>query len=133
MRAEHREWGVNNGVVQNKGVKYGAHGPNILDSHILYEEFVMLSKLAIVAASFLVTASALAVDEGNVTKSYPLKDGSTVYVFKDGKMAMEDKLGRLVTMKEGHTMETTDGQRIMMKGNEIWRLERELHRDRGGS
>ncbi|MCK9987325.1 MAG: hypothetical protein AzoDbin1_03797 [Azoarcus sp.] len=93
----------------------------------------MLRKCAIVAASFLVTASALAVDDGNVTKSYPLKDGSTVYVFKDGKMAMEDKFGRLVTMKEGHTMETADGQKIMMKGNEIWRLERELHRDRGGS
>lgn len=93
----------------------------------------MLTKTAIALASTLIAASAFAVDEGNIEKSYSLKDGSTVYVFKDGKMAMEDKFGQFVTMKEDHAMEMKDGKKIMMKGNEIWRLERELHRERGGS
>lgn len=93
----------------------------------------MFTRIATAVASILIATSAFAADEGNITKSYPLKDGSTVYVFKDGKMAMEDNFGRLVTMKEDHAMETKDGQKIMMKGNEIWRLEKELHRDRGGS
>lgn len=93
----------------------------------------MLKKIVCAAASVLIATSALAVDRGNVDKSYELKDGSTVYVFKDGKMAMEDKLGRVVSMKEGHVMETKDGKKIMMKGNEIYRLEQELHRQIGGS
>lgn len=92
----------------------------------------MLTKIAAATASVLIATSAFALDQGNVAKLYPLKDGSTVYVFKDGKMAMEDKFGRVATMKEGHVMETKDGQNIMMKGNEIWRLKRELHLDRGG-
>lgn len=54
-------------------------------------------------------------------KKIPLKDGSTLVVFKDGKMSMRDKNGRNVGMKEGVAMETKDGQVIMMKGNEIWR------------
>jgi len=54
-------------------------------------------------------------------KVIPLKDGSSVVVFKDGKMAMRDSKGRVTQMKDGHPMETKDGQIIMMKGNEIWR------------
>jgi len=50
-----------------------------------------------------------------------LKDGSTLVVFKDGKMSMRDKNGKVVGMKDGVPMETKDGQIIMMKGNEIWR------------
>jgi hypothetical protein len=54
---------------------------------------------------------------------YLLKDGSTLYVYKDGKMAMENKVGTAVYMKEGVSMETKDGKKIMMKGNELWRVE----------
>lgn len=50
-----------------------------------------------------------------------LKDGSTLVVYKDGKMSMRDKNGKAVSMKDGVPMETKDGQIIMMKGNEIWR------------
>ncbi|NMG29962.1 periplasmic Cu(I)/Cu(II)-binding protein CopK [Aromatoleum evansii] len=89
----------------------------------------MLMKLIASAASVLIATSAFAVDQGNVEKSYELKDGSTVYIFKDGKMAMENKVGQAVSMKEGHTMETKDGKKIMMKGNEIWRLDSALHRE----
>ena len=83
----------------------------------------MFTKLATAAASILIATSAFAVDQGNVEKSYELKDGSTVYIFKDGKMAMEDRLGRTVGMKAGHVMETKDGQKIIMVGNELARLE----------
>ena len=38
-------------------------------------------------------------------------------------MGMEDKLGKVVSMKAGHVMETKDGQRIIMIGNELARLE----------
>ncbi|MFC5301821.1 periplasmic Cu(I)/Cu(II)-binding protein CopK [Azospira restricta] len=93
----------------------------------------MLTKLVTTAASILIATSAFAVDQGNVVKSYELKDGSTVYVFKDGKMAMENKVGQVVPMKEGHMMEAKDGQKIMMKGNEIWRLDSALHRDHRGN
>lgn len=89
----------------------------------------MLTKFIVAATSVIVATSAFAVDRGNVEKAYELKDGSTVYVFKDGKMAMENKVGQVVTMKEGHAMETKDGKKIMMKGNEIWRLENALHRE----
>ena len=34
-----------------------------------------------------------------------LKDGLTLYVFKDGKMSMEDKYGRPLRMKAGQVME----------------------------
>lgn len=82
----------------------------------------MKNVLIAVALSAL-AASAFAVDAGNVEKSIPLKDGTTVYIFKDGKMGMEDKYGRAVRMKQGHVMETKDGQRIIMIGDEVARLE----------
>lgn len=83
----------------------------------------MLKKLAIMASMLAVAGTAFAVDMGNVAQKFDLKDGSTVYVFKDGKMAMEDRLGRTVGMKAGQVMETKDGQKIIMVGNELARLE----------
>ena len=54
-------------------------------------------------------------------KEIALKDGSTLLVFKDGKMSMRDARGRVHGMKDGVAMETKNGQVIMMKGNEVWR------------
>lgn len=89
----------------------------------------MLKKmLAIVLLSSL-GVSAYAVDASQVQKSIELKDGSTVYIFKDGKMGMEDKYGRATYMASGHAMETKDGKKIIMNGNEIWRLDELLHKD----
>ena len=84
--------------------------------------------LAIVALSSL-GVTAYAVDASQVEKSIELKDGSTVYIFKDGKMGMEDKYGRSTYMESGHVMETKDGKKIIMNGNEIWRLDELLHKD----
>ncbi|MDP3616364.1 MAG: periplasmic Cu(I)/Cu(II)-binding protein CopK [Rhodoferax sp.] len=83
----------------------------------------MFKKMLVVVVSSMVALSAFAVDASKVEKSVELKDGSTVYLFKDGKMAMEDKLGRVVRMKEGHVMETKDGQRVIMIGDEVARLD----------
>ena len=83
----------------------------------------MLKKFAIMASMLTVAGAAFAVDMGNVAQTFELKDGSTVYVFKDGKMAMENRLGQTVGMKAGHVMETKDGQKIIMVGNELARLE----------
>ena len=83
----------------------------------------MFKKMLIVVAGSMVALSALAVDASKVEKSIELKDGSTVYLFKDGKMGMENKLGKVVHMKAGQVMETKDGQRIIMVGNEVARLE----------
>ena len=88
----------------------------------------MIRKFLMTTVAATVAASAFASDTANVEKSYELKDGSTVHVFKDGKMGMEDKYGRAVTMAEGHAMETKDGQKIMMKGNEIWRVDHALRK-----
>lgn len=79
----------------------------------------MLLSLAIAAAA----SSAIAADLSQVTKSIPLKDGSTVYIFKDGKMSMEDSKGRVLSMKAGHVMEARNGDKIIMIGNEIARLD----------
>lgn len=71
-----------------------------------------------------------AADSG--VRSYTLQDESRLYVFKDGKMAMENRFGRPLSMADGHPMETVNGQTVVMKGNEIWRLQ-EIHAiHRGG-
>ena len=89
----------------------------------------MLKKLLMVVAMSAVTATAFAVDAAQVEKSIELKDGSTVYIFKDGKMGMEDKLGRAVRMKKDTVMEAKDGQKIIMHGDEVMRLDSLLHKN----
>ncbi|MBT9520339.1 MAG: CopK family periplasmic copper-binding protein, partial [Dechloromonas sp.] len=61
-----------------------------------------------------------------------LKDGSTVYIFKDGKMGMENKYGRATRMKKDTVMETKDGQKIIMHGDEVMRLDSLLNKDHSG-
>lgn len=83
----------------------------------------MLKRVLLAASTSMLAFSTFAADPSQVEKKFELKDGSTVYVFKDGKMGMEDKFGRSAAMKDGMIMETKDGQKIMMKGNEVWRVE----------
>lgn len=51
-----------------------------------------------------------------------LKDGSTLYVFKDGKMAKEDRYGRAAHLKQGEVLELADGRKVTAVGNEVARL-----------
>ena len=83
----------------------------------------MFKKTLFVVTGSLVAMSAFSADMANVKKSIPLEDGSTVYVFKDGKMGMEDKLGRSTRMKPGHVMKTKDGGKLIMVGDEVMRVE----------
>ena len=69
-------------------------------------------------------SSAFASDSlaNNVDKTYRLKDGGTVFVFKDGKMAIADKFDRAVHLPKGQVLETADGQKITMTTSESARL-----------
>ena len=83
----------------------------------------MSIRKSILALSLALPAlSALALDNQDIVKSTPLKDGSTVHQFRDGKMAMENKFGRAVRMQNSATMETANGQSITMNGDEVARL-----------
>ena len=44
-------------------------------------------------------------------------------MFKNGKMGLENKKGRAATMKSGRVMEAKDGQKYIMVGNEVARLD----------
>ncbi len=91
----------------------------------------MLNKILVTAVSTMafVAMSAFAVDLSQVEKSVPLKDGSTVYIFKGGKMAMEDKNGRAARMQPNVVMEAKDGQRIIMVGDEVAYLNYLINKD----
>lgn len=84
----------------------------------------MFKQTAIVAALSLIAVSAQAATDSSIKESVALEDGSTVHIFRDGKMGMEDRLGRAFSMPEGHAMGAADGRTITMKGNEVARANR---------
>ena len=88
----------------------------------------MLRNISVAIAGTLFALSAFAVDTSNVKQTIPLQDGSTVYVFKDGKMGMENNLGQSVRMKPGHVMVTKDGKKLVMVGDEVMRVDQVLGR-----
>ena len=80
----------------------------------------MFKRILAVCACSLIGMSAYAQGQHmHGTKSFELKDGSKVYMMKDGKMGMEDKHGRAAPMKPNTVMETKDGKKIVMVGNEV--------------
>ena len=91
----------------------------------------MLKKMLVVIAMSAVAVSAFANDYArrDAKQVVELKDGSTLYVFDSGKMAMESKYGRAVSMEPGSVMEAKDGQKVTMVGNEIARLSTLLWED----
>ncbi len=93
----------------------------------------MFKKILMVAASSVVAVSAFAADNKGVEKTFELVDGSKVFVFENGKMGMEDKYGRAVRMKPNKIMETKDGQRLIMIGDEVARVDSLGHERRPGN
>ena len=90
----------------------------------------MRKKLAVAIASTILSLPAFAqvsasytTDTLQVAKTIALKDGSSVTVYEDGKMAMEDRFGRSISMKPGQVMETRDDGKVVMTGNETYRVE----------
>lgn len=86
----------------------------------------MLKKLAMIVVIGAMASSAFAstaTARAEAKQVIELKDGSTVYLFKDDTMAMENSMGHPVRMKPDTVMETKDGQKIMMHGDEVMRLD----------
>ena len=89
-----------------------------------------MNRLAIAASlAAAVAAVALPAQARNALPIQPnvqtsaMKDDSTLYVFSDGKMALEDKFGRAVNVKPGSTLETKNGRQVTIVGNEVARLD----------
>lgn len=90
----------------------------------------------LIAVVVLATVASLA-NAGSIVRAaskevHEMKDGSTIYVFMDGKMAMEDSNGRPTLMKEGVVLETKSGQKLVPNGNEVARLGSLLRKENGG-
>ena len=86
----------------------------------------MLKKTLIVVALSAVSALAGAteLDARQAAKQVvDLSDGSTLYVFDSGKMAVESKYGRAERTAPGSVLKTTDGREIHMVGDEVAQLE----------
>ena len=60
-----------------------------------------------------------------------LKDGATLFVFKDGKMAKADKYNRPAYLKDGEVLEAKDGRQVTAAGNEVARLAALFRQDHG--
>ncbi|MBL8348488.1 MAG: CopK family periplasmic copper-binding protein [Rubrivivax sp.] len=56
-------------------------------------------------------------------RSVELKDGGILHVFKDGKMAKENKYGRVEYLGKGEVLEAADGRRVTVVGNETAKLD----------
>lgn len=95
----------------------------------------MLKKLLMVVATSALASAAFANDaaQAQAKQVIDLKDGTTLYIFKDGKMAMEDQFGRVMRMKKDTVMETKDGQKIIMHGDEVARLDSLLRQGHEGN
>ena len=79
---------------------------------------------ALATASVGMALPALAHDalRQQATQIVALTDGSTLYVFRDGKMAKSDKFGRAVYLKDGEVLDAADGTKVAAVGNEVARL-----------
>ena len=92
----------------------------------------MLKNATIAVLASTIALSAIAADSAFHKSSVELADGSTLHVFRDGKMGMEDRFGRAFLMKEGQVMKARDGTTIEMKGNEAQRVDALNDQYRGG-
>lgn len=86
----------------------------------------MKTKLAAIVISLIgaVALPAIASDAvpSEIEKTIQLKDGGSLHIFKDGKMAKESKFGRAEFIAIGQTLETSDGQSVTVNSNEVARL-----------
>lgn len=78
--------------------------------------------MAFAAAGLSVPAFARDALPQATQQALALKDGSTLYVFKDGKMAREDRYGRAAYLNQGEVLELADGSKVPAVGNEVARL-----------
>jgi hypothetical protein len=93
----------------------------------------MFKKFLVAAVGCVVAISAFAADNKGVEKVYELTDGSKVFIFEGGEMGMENKYGRSVRMKPGTIMQTKSGERLIMIGDEVARVESLGHQRRAAN
>lgn len=63
----------------------------------------------------------------------PLKDGGNLYIFQDGKMGKESRVGTAVYLKKGQVLEAVDGRSIPVTSNEVAKMEFLLMKDHSGN
>lgn len=85
-------------------------------------KFAKLTLIAVLSTVGATTAFAHDAARAEAKQVIDLKDGSTLFIFKDGKMAMENQYGSATRMEQGVAMETRDGQKITMQSDEVARL-----------
>lgn len=108
-------------IAQGSGTWYG----NMHTDPVTAEGLITRHSRALMEKTIVSSTAA-----GNqVDKPIQVTDGSTVQVFRDGKMAMEDNFGRAAYMASGRVMQTRDGKTIVMNGNEVARLNQLLSKD----
>jgi hypothetical protein len=64
-------------------------------------------------------------------KMVQLADGGTLYIFKDGSMAREDRFGRASYLTIGSQVKAKDGTTIAVTSNEVARLDWLLSQNHG--
>ena len=82
----------------------------------------MFKKIALIGAASMIAFSAQAATEMDVSETVQLKDGSTLYIFTDGKMGMANRYGHAVQAPETGVIEARDGRTIELEGNETARV-----------
>jgi hypothetical protein len=84
----------------------------------------MKTKIAALAFGSLIAyaATALGIEPKDYERSIELKNGGTVYIFKDGRMAYEDRFGHPVRVKTGEMVETKSGEKLTVRSDDEGRL-----------
>lgn len=85
-------------------------------------KFAKLALIAVLSTAGATTAFAHDAASAEAQQKIDLKDGSTLYIFKDGKMAVEDRYGYATRVGRGAVLETRDGQKITTQSDEVARL-----------
>jgi len=86
-------------------------------------KFAKLALIAVLSTAGATTAFAHDAARAEAKQMIDLKDGSTLYIFNDGKMAMEDRYGRATRTDLGAVVETKDGRKITIQSDEVARLQ----------
>lgn len=95
-------------------------------------KFAKLALIAVLGTAGATTAFAHDAVRAEAKQVIELQDGSTLYIFKDGKMAMEDRYGRATRTEIGAVVQTKDGQRIKVESDEVARLQSLISEGHGG-
>jgi len=93
--------------------------------------FTKSAVIAAVLATASIMASAAIPPASGVgaygEKTVALQDGSTLHIYKDGLMAMENDFGRPTVVASGHQLREQNGTTIKMNGDEVARLSMEKY------